>query len=146
MYIKKKYYFTLIIHQVNKHRDSRRWFTEADVKHFKSGTLRTITNITRSMVNWKKKKRIPLQVYFKDFVHSRGFSKHFVMPPFLCFKLILSKAKGLFYHQRHEEISRGSAKCCKPPSRSRAEPWWGTKRQSTRKLSEFGLWESLTLA
>ena len=51
MYIKKKYYFALIIHQVNKHRDSRRWFTEADVKHFKSGTLRTITNITRIMVN-----------------------------------------------------------------------------------------------
>ena len=47
---------------------------------------------------------------------------------------------------RHEEISRGSAECCKPPSRSRAEPWWGTKRQSTRKLSIFGLWESLTLA
>ena len=30
------------------------WFTEADAKHFKSGTLGTTTNITRSMVNWKK--------------------------------------------------------------------------------------------
>ena len=29
---------------------------------------------------------------------------------------------------------------------SRAEPGWGTMRQSTRKISVFGLWESLTLA
>ena len=37
----------------------RNWFTEAAVKHFKSGIVRTITNITRTMVNWKK-----------DFLHS----------------------------------------------------------------------------
>ena len=43
------------------------WFTEAGVKHFKSGALQTITNITKSMVNQKKK--ISSQVYFKDFVH-----------------------------------------------------------------------------
>ena len=30
------------------------WFTEAGVKHFKSGALQTITNITKSMVNQKK--------------------------------------------------------------------------------------------
>ena len=36
---------------MNKHGVSRRWFTKADVKHFKSGALRTTTNITRSMVN-----------------------------------------------------------------------------------------------
>ena len=36
---------------MNKHRVSRKWFTEADVKHFRSGALRTITDITRSMVN-----------------------------------------------------------------------------------------------
>ena len=35
----------------NKHGVSKRWFTEADVKHFKSGALRTITIITRIMVN-----------------------------------------------------------------------------------------------
>ena len=37
---------------MNKHGVSRRWFTEADVKHFKNGILQT--NITRSMVNCKK--------------------------------------------------------------------------------------------
>ena len=31
---------------MNKHVVSRRWFTEADVKDFKSGALRTTTNIT----------------------------------------------------------------------------------------------------
>ena len=35
--------------------------------------------------------------------------------------------------------AKGSAEHCKPPSRSRAEPWRGTKRQSTEKLSIFGL-------
>ena len=40
---------------MNKHGVSRRCFTEADVKDFKSGALRTITNITKSIVNWKKK-------------------------------------------------------------------------------------------
>ena len=41
-------------HQVNNHGVSRRWFTETDVKHFTRGALRTITNITRSIVNWKR--------------------------------------------------------------------------------------------
>ena len=50
-YVKKRNYFVFIIHQVNKHGVSRRWFTEADVKHFKSVALRTTTNITRTMVN-----------------------------------------------------------------------------------------------
>ena len=31
------------MHQVNNHGVSGRWFTETDVKHFKSGALRTIT-------------------------------------------------------------------------------------------------------
>ena len=53
-YVKKRNYFVFIIHQLNKH----------DVKHFKSGALRTITNVTRSM-----KKVIPSQLYLKDFVH-----------------------------------------------------------------------------
>ena len=39
---------------MNKHGVSRRWFSEADVKDFKSGALRKITNITRSRVNSKK--------------------------------------------------------------------------------------------
>ena len=43
--------FVLIIHQVNNHGVSRRLVIETDVKHFKSGALQTITNITRSMVN-----------------------------------------------------------------------------------------------
>ena len=34
---------------MNKHGGSRRWFSEADVKHLKSGALRKITNITSSM-------------------------------------------------------------------------------------------------
>ena len=50
--------------QVNNHGVFRRWFVETDVKYFKSGALKAITNITRSMVEW-----IPSQVYFKDFVH-----------------------------------------------------------------------------
>ena len=73
-------------HQVNNHGVSRRWFTETDVKHFKSGGLRTITNITRSIINWKKKflhrciskilfidteklskMQTSLQIFFKDF-------------------------------------------------------------------------------
>ena len=36
---------------MNKHGVSRRYFTETDVTHFKSGTLKTIKNITMSMVN-----------------------------------------------------------------------------------------------
>ena len=67
VYVKKNY-FVFIIHEVNKHGVSRRWFTEADVKNFKTGALRIITNLTRSLVNWKKKK-ISSQVYFKSFVH-----------------------------------------------------------------------------
>ena len=67
------------------------WFTEVDVKHFKSGTLGTTTNMTRSMVNWKKeflhrcnseilfidpeqlsKMQISSLVFFKDFVDRFG--------------------------------------------------------------------------
>ena len=33
------------LHKVNKHGVSRRWFTEAHVKDFKSDALRTTTNI-----------------------------------------------------------------------------------------------------
>ena len=43
---------------MNKHGVSSRWFTEAEVKYFKSGALRTVTNKARSMrsvVNQKKK-------------------------------------------------------------------------------------------
>ena len=84
--LKKINYFVFIIQQVNNHGLSRRWVTETDVKHFKSGALEIITNITRNMVNWKKeflhryiskilfidteklsKMQISLQVFFKDF-------------------------------------------------------------------------------
>ena len=76
---------------MNNHRVPRRWFTETDVKHFKSGALRTVTNITRSMVNWKKeflhrciskifftdteklsKMQISFQVFLKDFDRFRS--------------------------------------------------------------------------
>ena len=50
IYVKKINYFVFIIHQVNNHGVSRRGLTETDVKHFKSGALRTII-ITRSIVN-----------------------------------------------------------------------------------------------
>ena len=33
---------------MNKHGASRKWFTEADIKDYKSGVLRTTTNITRT--------------------------------------------------------------------------------------------------
>ena len=39
---------------MHKHGVSRKWFTETDVKYFKSDVLKTITNITRSLVKWKK--------------------------------------------------------------------------------------------
>ena len=57
----------------------------SNVKHFKSGALRTITNIARSMVNWKKEflhrciskimfidteKLSKVQLFFKDFADS----------------------------------------------------------------------------
>ena len=80
-------------HHVNNHGVSRRWFTETDVKHFKSSALRTTTNITRSMVNWKKdffynciwkilfidtenlfKMQISMQVLFMAFVNRFGFT------------------------------------------------------------------------
>ena len=101
-------YYVFIIHQVNNHRASRRWFTETDVKHFKSGASRTITNITRSMVNWKKeflhrciskilfidteklsKRQISLQVFFKDFADR--FRINYLNKGFLwsCFSKIL---------------------------------------------------------
>ena len=76
---------------MNKVGVSRRWFTEADVKHFNCGALRTITNITRSMITEKKeflhrciskilfidteqfsKMQIFSQLIFKDFVDRFG--------------------------------------------------------------------------
>ena len=56
---------------MNKHGISRRWFTDTDIKYLKSGALRTITNIGNKKYNLfgKLKKRIPLQVYIKDFVN-----------------------------------------------------------------------------
>ena len=91
MSIKKINYFVFVVHQVNKHVVSRRWFTKADVRYFKSGALKTIPNITRSMVSWKKeslfrfiskilfidteqlsKMQIFSQVFFKDFVDRFG--------------------------------------------------------------------------
>ena len=45
-YVKKINYFVVITHKVNNHGISRRCFTETDVKYFKNGALRTITNIT----------------------------------------------------------------------------------------------------
>ena len=50
-YVKKKNHFVFTIHHVNKDGVSRRGFTVTDVKHYKSGALRAIKNITSSMVN-----------------------------------------------------------------------------------------------
>ena len=44
-------YFVFNMQQASKCGVFRSWFTEADVKYFMSGALRTITNITKSMVN-----------------------------------------------------------------------------------------------
>ena len=46
-----------IIHRVNKHAVSRRWFTETDVKHFKSSALRIITNIAEKYTFHSKLKK-----------------------------------------------------------------------------------------
>ena len=51
---------------MNKHGVSKRWFTEANVKHFKSGALR---NPKYNQEYGKLTKRIPSRVYFKDVVH-----------------------------------------------------------------------------
>ena len=37
----------------------RRWFTEGGVKYFKSGAVKTITNITRNITEKKKNSFIP---------------------------------------------------------------------------------------
>ena len=63
---------------MNKDGLSRRECTVTDVKHYMSGALRTIKNITRSMVNWKNK-----------FVHSYiskilFIDKGFLKCKFLC--------------------------------------------------------------
>ena len=100
--LKKINYFVFIIQQVNNHGLSRRWVTETDVKHFKSGALEIITNITRNMVNWKKeflhryiskilfcKMQIYLMVFFKDFADR--FRSTYLKNGFLwsCFSKIL---------------------------------------------------------
>ena len=57
---------------MNKHGVSRESFTENNVKHFKNGAIRAITNITYGKYNQehgKLRKRITLQVHFKDVVH-----------------------------------------------------------------------------
>ena len=82
-------YFVFNMQQASKCGVFRSWFTEADVKYFMSGALRTITNITKSMVNWSvfhecfskilfivteqlSKIQISSQVFFKDFVDRFG--------------------------------------------------------------------------
>ena len=68
-YVKKRNYFVFIKHQVNIHGVSRRWITETDVKHFKSGTLRAITNVAeKEYTFYGQLKKINSQVYFKDFI------------------------------------------------------------------------------
>ena len=49
---------------MNNHRVSRRWFTETNVRHFKSGELNN-----HKQEYGKLKKRIPSHLYFKDFNH-----------------------------------------------------------------------------
>ena len=65
----------------------------------------------------------------------------FCVPNWVC------KRPGAFSHDEDMKKSAvGLQGTVSPPSRSWAEPWRGTKRRSTRKLSVFGLWESHTLA
>ena len=54
------------------------WFAKADVKHFKGVALRTFKNITKSMMNWKKKKKkIPSQACISKilFIDTEQLSK-----------------------------------------------------------------------
>ena len=69
---------------------------------------------------------------------SRGFPKHFVIPPFLCSKLSLYKTKSLFSGLRHEEISRESAEPCKPLCRSRAMADGGARGKALGSLAYLG--------
>ena len=72
-YININVLFREVIDQLNKHGDLRMWFTESDVKHFRSGA--SITNMAEKQMEYtiysKQNKNFKLspQVYFKDFVH-----------------------------------------------------------------------------
>ena len=59
--VKIRNYFAFIKHQMNKHGVSARQITGTDVKHFKSGALKTIPNIAEKEYTFydKLKKRIP---------------------------------------------------------------------------------------
>ena len=78
---------------MNNHGVSRKWFPEADVKYFKSSTLRTITNKYKYGKLKKKeflhrcvskilfidpeklsKMQISLQIFFKDFADRFGIT------------------------------------------------------------------------
>ena len=124
--LKKINYFVFIIQQVNNHGLSRRWVTETDNKHFKSGALEIITNITRNMVNWKKeflhryiskilfidteklcKMQIYLMVFFKDFADR--FRSTYLKNGFLwsCFSKIL-----LIDFRKATSLKTGLSKQC----------------------------------
>ena len=69
---------------MSDHGVSRRWFTKTDVKHFTSGALRAITNIT---------KRIPSQVLFKDFADRFGMT---YLKKWISLKLFFENFVGRF--------------------------------------------------
>ena len=77
---------------MNKCGVSRRWFTEADVKDFKNTALRIVKNITRSMVNWGKK-RIPSQVHFLIDLELPTLKIDFFVVLFVEVVVILSSSK-----------------------------------------------------
>ena len=59
---------------MNKHAVSRRWFTEADVNNFKSGALRTTTNITKTALSELSVSQSRNAIYFPSpFFHEISF-------------------------------------------------------------------------
>ena len=60
---------------MNKHVVSGTWFTEADVKNFKVRALRTFTDTTRNVVNWKKKDFLHMCISKILFIDTEQFSK-----------------------------------------------------------------------
>ena len=102
------------------------WISRILIKKFKTIYEENQRATLRKLFSLHPPNKILLCLWNKNFLTEiyknitlRGFSNHFVIPPFLCSKLSLWTTKFLFLCQRHEKITRGSAEHCKSPSRSR---------------------------
>ena len=70
---------------MNKHGVSRRWFTEADLKDFKSGALRTTTDITKTGFELSTSPS-PNAIYFNHYDDSKEILFYYFHDTKLCSK------------------------------------------------------------